>query len=652
MYLHTAINVGRQVRQDTARRAHTPVATSDTEDEDEIGEAAQSEASERESLKDADANVSAADETVSRSKKKPSKLTGSKLRDALRALQNRIQYPVSAQEVTQLLEDNGHDSEAAYQAWRRKQPGNHNQQVRDAAAIRGLRSGRVFELLRRLNEGLATYNHRSINAVHLATLLGSVDWDIERAHREIVERNYDLSEFGNGIAHLRAGGRTHKSQDERTALLMTLINTSHINSVIELLTQNNWDVAFAYEAFIRRGLPKVKRATPKLTGRAYHDRELIRSFDDASDYNGDSSDEEDEDDFPDLFATSPPPAATSVGEKEYGGATNRQGWLLRGDRLPARQNCPDPTKMWADYVRHGERRLNCFRHREEIPRQEDGQLEPFNWNDRDHVQRLNAWHSQAVLRPTGDSIRTIAGSYHQEELDWIHAYYQQLWDAAEEGHLVRLNIGNLQQAFNSRWDGQIIPGVDGTRPGRSTGSLNSQLQRILKLCNDFNVPFRPAHSTSEQNNRRRVFEKARGINKTKRIGNVQAGTADAYPELIQGAVQEHDRQSSEEHNESSQRRRPKDSRHDLQSFDKGFGESSRRPKHSRRSLPSSDEGPSESSRGPVPKRPRLSEPQDPPVPESPESEGQKTEDDDVGSPVWQEQEMTQEFDLEESEPEA
>jgi len=172
--------------------------------------------------------------------------------------------------------------------------------------------------------------------------------------------------------------------------------------------------------------------------------------------------------------------------------------------------------------------------------------------------------------------------------------------------------------------------MDGTRPGRSTGSLNSQLQRILRLCHNFNVPFRPAHSSSEQNNRRRVFEKARGINKTKRIRNVQTGTADAYPELMQGRVQEHDRQSTDERRESSQRRRPKNSRRNLRSSDEGSGGSPRRP---------------------VPKRPRVTEDQDPQVPESPESEGQKTEDDGARSPVWKEQTTTQNFTLKESDSE-
>jgi len=118
--------------------------------------------------------------------------------------------------------------------------------------------------------------------------------------------------------------------------------------------------------------------------------------------------------------------------------------------------------------------------------------EMFDWNDRDNVRRLNSWHSQAVFRPRGDSVRTIAGPYHQQEFDWIHGYYQRLWAATEEGHLVRLNIDDLQQAFNRRWEGQMIPAVDGTRSERSTRSLNSQLRWILRLCNDFNVSFRRA----------------------------------------------------------------------------------------------------------------------------------------------------------------
>ncbi|KAK5047683.1 hypothetical protein LTR84_006348 [Exophiala bonariae] len=110
---------------------------------------------------------------------------------------------------------------------------------------------------------------------------------------------------------------------------------------------------------------------------------------------------------------------------------SRRGYLLddrRKDNQPASPNCPDPSKLWLEYVRGGflktqffpsemwtisgqvRKRALPFRWHDD---EEENQLEgphsrtrqdiEFDWSNKTHVSRLNRWRSQRQFMITGKS---------------------------------------------------------------------------------------------------------------------------------------------------------------------------------------------------------------------------------------------------------
>lgn len=63
--------------------------------------------------------------------------------------------------------------------------------------IRTAESSTVWALLHRFTEDPKAQNNRYLNPLNVARLLEAFDWNIDRAYQEIVESNYDLSDFGS-----------------------------------------------------------------------------------------------------------------------------------------------------------------------------------------------------------------------------------------------------------------------------------------------------------------------------------------------------------------------------------------------------------------------------------------------------------------------
>ena len=114
--------------------------------------------------------------------------------------------------------------------------------------------------------------------------------------------------------------------------------------------------------------------------------------------------------------------------------------LGSGSRDTVKKGCPNPTKFlvesivkgrywWNRYLREGGLRWP------EIEAaggdRADPSLPTFDWNNREHLEWLNNWNRQALVRATGTHVRARSQTWSQEEIDFLIQLTEELYQEAK-----------------------------------------------------------------------------------------------------------------------------------------------------------------------------------------------------------------------------
>ncbi|EXJ53663.1 uncharacterized protein A1O5_13115 [Cladophialophora psammophila CBS 110553] len=188
-----------------------------------------------------------------------------------------------------------------------------------------------------------------------------------------------------------------------------------------------------------------------------------------------------------------------------------EGFLLavKGDPLePAYTGCPDPSKFLIETISRGKYAFNRFRQdgrfiwprlnqntQRRTARASTGRVE-FDWNDPSHIQLLNNWRRQALLR-TGPSMRHDAPQpWSREEDQFLIDLTQELhdemsqdpdWTAGSKFRVTTAKKAEWKRRFNKRFTGTTPPGADEPRTDRTEGAIMQRRGRIRELIERYGV---------------------------------------------------------------------------------------------------------------------------------------------------------------------
>lgn len=322
---------------------------------------------------------------------------------------------------------------------------------------------------------------RLSNAV-LVLLLHDHRW-VQRDVIEYISTREDDGGFDHvydRLAALRLPPNGNWTCDKRLALLISVTSTNRWSGALRLLQKHDWDLALAIDEWLQEG--RVLKGKPKeIRGRkkkskndetgtrmwsANQPRRYVRG---AFDYNDDETDVED-DEPPSQPSMPPRPGDKekapdkAPGDKdedaevEWGPTeplqealreptrrwtdiaeidgrdyvkeqrSSRSAFIIEEDREPAATGAPDESKLRVEFIKKGAYGHHEFKGKFVVDgeslsfRWDDLDTAPgveFDWNNRDHIHKLNRWRREMYLGLTGVLARDPVIPFNKYERDWL-----------------------------------------------------------------------------------------------------------------------------------------------------------------------------------------------------------------------------------------
>ncbi|KAF7506893.1 hypothetical protein GJ744_011134 [Endocarpon pusillum] len=344
-----------------------------------------------------------------------------------------------------------------------------------------------------------------LTTLTLGQLLADHRFDVDEAVHAFLERIQSKEETEHHQRldrRLRMINPNQMHLDQRIARFMEIAGSDDWYAVRALLATHGYDMLRAMDHWMRNGLASAPIPPSELTRTTFrtprrphtdtedlwpHPRPLAGRLDNI-----------DEDDLADAAM-------------DYDDTSNpeRNGWMVRYPRSEARVGVNIPTRRRCDYVRRGEFTTAEVTRAETV--RGSGIRYPFDYNESNHVRHLNDTASQWFRRTTGELSKKRGMFYQNEENDWIWWWHnERLWELIEQ-HPELLDATSLEDwerlgikwpikidknqmtiDFNNRWAGTM--NADGEeRSAREMRSLDAQRRRIIAICEDFGLPYSPAH---------------------------------------------------------------------------------------------------------------------------------------------------------------
>lgn len=344
-----------------------------------------------------------------------------------------------------------------------------------------------------------------LTTLTLGQLLADHRFDVDEAVHAFLERilsDEETEHHQRLERRLRMINPNQMHLDQRIARFMEIAGSDDWYAVRALLATHGYDMQRAMDHWMRNGLASAPIPPSELTRTTFrtprlphtdtedlwpHPRPLAGRLDNI-----------DEDDLADAAM-------------DYDDTSNpeRNGWMVRYPRSEARVGINIPTRRRCDYVRRGEFTTAEVTRAETV--RGSGIRHPFDYNQSNHVRHLNDTASQWFRRTTGQTSKKRGMFYQDDENDWIWWWHnERLWEVIEEHPElldatsledwerlgikwpIRIDKNQMTTDFNDRWVGTM--NADGEqRSAREMRSLDAQRRRIIIVCEDFGLPYSPAH---------------------------------------------------------------------------------------------------------------------------------------------------------------
>ena len=344
-----------------------------------------------------------------------------------------------------------------------------------------------------------------LTTLTLGQLLADHRFDVDEAVHAFLERilsDEETEHHQRLERRLRMINPNQMHLDQRIARFMEIAGSDDWYAVRALLATHGYDMLRAMDHWMRNGLAsapippsELTRTTFRTPRRPHTDTEDLWAHPRPLAGRLDNIDEDDLDDA----------------AMDYDDTSNpeRNGWMVRYPRSEARVGVNIPTRRRCDYVRRGEFTTAEVTRAETV--RGSGIRYPFDYNESNHVRHLNDTASQWFRRTTGQTSKKRGMFYQDDENDWIWWWHnERLWELIEE-HPELLDATSLEDwerlgikwpikidknqmtiDFNDRWAGTM--NADGEeRSAREMRSLDAQRRRIISICEDFGLPYSPAH---------------------------------------------------------------------------------------------------------------------------------------------------------------
>ena len=433
----------------------------------------------------------------------------------------------------------------------------------------------------------------------MALLYNRHRWIHEDAFANILQRNGDYADLEYDLASHRLPPDGQMARDERWARLIDITSTNSHYSALQFLRQHNWDLTLAVDAWFREGgLPIVYPPMPRSRNRLREDGLRLPNVNRPQRVVGGtfrrSNVERDTFDLhqssrvitfrrpaaeanagPQLpsarinpvtgrIATPPtttpgsdrdlvqhrdhlPKTSDDRGAKGYPSAA-----LVNLDISPPQVNCPDPTKLYFEYILRGKYRCQWFEGHEDTKHGgrdfewhdgialDDDHVE-FDWFNKKHIDKLKKWRNNIRLEQTGEGLRESGDKMNKYEEDWLREqeairHEEQYFDMVSKGNKEKadalfsnarkfplkgmsdLAIQDITRRFNELFAGQCtyrkviwrLPPRVGT-PGVVSGTMGPYKEEIvLKDMSKVGEVPRPARKFNQlRQHRHRVINIAK-----------------------------------------------------------------------------------------------------------------------------------------------
>lgn len=311
----------------------------------------------------------------------------------------------------------------------------------------------------------------------------------------------------------REDSATMLQQDERLATLINITGRPDWFSLKLWLEHCDWNLILAVQLWFNRGIDPAagqKGLRLKLirVGVDEQPRQWPTNQECEAPQVDDKWGEE-----PELYAVDDPESTASDQGSQSGLKTERaraDGFLLSNDANPratAKRGNPDPTKFLVEYIQKGQYWYNRFQHdilrwpdleaHGQQPR--DPNLPLFDWDNQQHLNWLNAWRRQVINRATGGIARGRTQAWSQEEIDFLIALTEELYEQVKADHpdrtddeLLPLTISTAkkkewEKRMNEKFTGTVQDDSGEPRKDRKFPALMTQRSRVRTLVERFKV---------------------------------------------------------------------------------------------------------------------------------------------------------------------
>ncbi|KAJ9616408.1 hypothetical protein H2200_000126 [Cladophialophora chaetospira] len=453
------------------------------------------------------------------------------------AFRNQVRYPHALVDATinrHLNQHNWDVNRAVQSFWESEEAG----QTAGVQHPPSVELGRL-RALHNLQTGLGNNTNEALrtNNAIMAMLYNEKGWDLDKAVKEVTERNGLYDDIIDDLATLRPPVDGDVSRDERLARFIDITSTNSWYSAKQFLESCGWDLAVAIDAWFRSGglpivYPPMPRGASAVRETGLRDVNLNRpfravrgtlqqfdleldAFDDqmtadtiifnrpASEVNDDPEIEWSRvEELPEELRTPARTAAPldpepipgrdylpSIGDNR-GGRGYPTAAIINRDRSAPALGCPDPTKLYVEYIRKG--KYHCLwaeGNRDGVQFGWDDGADPlpsdlteFDWHELSHIQKLTKWRNGLLLELTGVPVRDPVGDdLNKYENDWLR---EQVAIRFEE-HFGEL----LERAERSQKGGEIDYSVLDKFGNGDAFPLPMSKAEVLELTRRFNETF-------------------------------------------------------------------------------------------------------------------------------------------------------------------
>ena len=217
---------------------------------------------------------------------------------------------------------------------------------------------------------------------------------------------------------------------------------------------------------------------------------------------------------PDHYAPSDADLDISSGEETESGIntdrSRRKGFLVSSDaqaRETVKRGLANPSKFLLEYICGGGYHVNRFKRSKTFKwpglgtrsDQNQSHLIEFDWHDQQHVDWLNNWRRQNMVRATGVRTYNAAQRWSREEIDFLIALTHELYQVfrlrypayTDDQILPMMITAKMKKEwvgrFNERFTGSIQPGSTKPRSERTAEAIMTQRGRIKELVDGYKV---------------------------------------------------------------------------------------------------------------------------------------------------------------------